>query len=895
MLAELLVQPCLKDLILAMTPDPLMWKIPSKLWLEPEKYLLALTVWCRINLSHVFLQKSQFDVYRKNKLLQKKIQLFQNNHLAIALQLERDGYVLKDDLAGYYTSLTKEIALLYDDARDNIRVEKKTHVLRETPLEIIEREFPDQTWRLENTPPDVERAREHYDPLYPVGRENDHQLYYVCLTIMAQCAETYESTKLDALYFYYLAFVDLFFFCLGQPDPDMSDSFLVSRLDEGTLRILDVYYPHDTRVFTCWDLPDLSHVLYHIPLAEEQLKPRTIIEKYIKKSLPFCCQRRTFVDTFTKTLHNKAPETVIIQKLVWCMLANAYPDTKKVFDMRRLLRVRQICTDIPMLEEAFSRERWRPENQDKAVQSAFKKETFRGCEVIINAYRLWIYAMVYRNKYYQEYAGKYLSWDPFVKHTFSICELCQQTDIYGEDAFALVRSRLSSMRLKNSQVQRYKKGDEITFVLRYLKEALEKDVFRRLYWLRQAKEKLDDPHVPVFTATKDVLWLKESAVSRLDALRLCQTVEPSLTEELPIKIKQNILNVLLRVPAHERLTPLCLGILQLPEYGGMQENTLLILMALFKIYDTTGKPQRMRQYIQYFDSVYEIKLLTWYLTVVWRLNHIRVAPLDAPSVRGVHRAFMQRKYKLAPGQKLSPKVYEICVSICCKRILANCGTHGYGNHSVYYDTINRVYLCNKSYKGHVGYKDADGKGKAMLTDNNDTVQPKQKKRKKRPVTTENKTIQQMRKKFAEIPCKNNPVLRINLEGRMLVYGISRNKLTKFTHCPRCAAFHEYEWQNWAGSPDGRYRCRECRESEITTNLKMFRCFHCENTVPPKAALRCQLEVFSDDLEQPFRYVYFCEKHYNLAKKYNHVVPENELRPLVKKAEEKKRLRQAKRF
>jgi len=848
--------------------ETLLWPISEESWENWQTHRLIIAVWCRVNMSQVFLEKRLQLMYRKNKLLVKKIQMFQTNHAKLAHFLQQNSF--PDDNNKYfhlYQALSRDLAMQFDDARDDIVVTQRQCVLRRTPLEIIEEKFSEMQWRIETVLPNVALARDHYDPLYPLGLESKHKIYYACLTIMAQCALVYRTNKEDALYTYYVAFLDLFYFCLGQEQPDMSDKFLVSRFHQSQLRVIDVYYPHDNRAFTCWDLPDLYHVLFHIPLAEEQMAPRVPIEDYIKKSLPFCCQRRTFIENPTKTVQNKKGEGEIVKRLLWCMLANVYPDTQKTFDMRRLLRVWQICSDETLMIEAFERKKYSPGTRaTRKVTDAWKTETFKGCEIIINAYRLWVYAMVYKNTQYQKVAAEYLQWDMFIKHTLDICATCQTIDIYGDDVFANVRSRLSTVRLKNNQVQRYKKDDQVMFVLKYLKEALDTHVYPKVYQFHHAKTMLFSEAIELYP------WLEVYALS-LDEL------QHSLEFPLPLEMKENILNILVKIPAHERLSAESIGLLQLSQFGGVKRDTLLILLSLLDIYHVSGKPKNMREFIGLFDSVYEIKVITWFLIVISRLSNFHLVPLDAESVKGVHKAFMTKKYQLQQGQTLSPDVYNVFVTICCKHILTNQGTQGFGNHTVYYDAVKNKYMCNKAYKAHT---------------DSDISKPGKKKKQGKP---QNKAVQTMRKSFATIPCRNNPVLQINIEGYMLVLGMSRNKIEKYLHCPRCAGFHQYNWKNWSGSSDGRYRCEECIQNEFTTNTPAYRCFHCEAMIPTATAHRRHLEIMSADLPmtEPFRSVYFCDKHYKIAKRYTPNVIETQLAEKIAKSEKRSLLRAAKKY
>ena len=800
----------LRDITLPEVPEE------TRIWkCEEPTNELARAVWARVNISALLLKTQKGYTKRKEQFLRYRVMLFQNNHFE-----------------GSFGPLPR---VQLDDDRDRITITKETYDVHPTPLQTLETEFPGFGWRMETV--EIRTSGLFYNPLR--AEPETHQIYFAALTIMHQCREC----ATDAAYFYFAAFMDLFAFGLGAQQ--MDDDFLTTKRSNTLLSAYELYYPHPTRAFTCWDLPDLFSVLCQIPLAGEQRTPNPGPETYLQKSLPFCCQRRTLVKRFVKDLERQPGIAALMSKLFWCMMGNMYPGTTKDFDMERLLRARRLADDKHALIEAFQREQFRPSGDCEE----FHQENFKGCKVIILAFRLWIYAMTYHNSHYAEYASQYVDWTGFITSVIAAQEEMCAADIFKRDVFEDVRKMSPA---KNVDVYRYRKLTKVNFVLKYLHETLEKNVFCELDAWRRDKETLLDPH---FTVQKiEGTPIYDIYTDQLSAIEFCDLKIEQLGERIPPKIKGNILNTMLMVPSADRMSPTVMSMLRLPQFGGVSRNAILTLLGMIDVYKAGAKPRKVREFTGFVESTLELKILCWYATVVSILNSIKFLPLDVHSVRSIRRAFVEEKYKLEPGQTLEPNVYEVFLTVCCRKVVIPEGAKDFKHKNIYYDAVVGRLMCDKTVKS---------------TDEDPDFRKK---------------IRNMRKDFSAIPCTKSPVLRVNLYGKQLVYGSSFDKTNVYMHCPRCGTFHLYEWVNWSGSPDGRYRCGACRAAE-PGQMTYYSCTHCQKSLTAATAKQYTLRIMCTD--EIFKYVYYCKTHYSSAKNYKWTFFEGEIRRRVTKKAIKK--------
>jgi len=850
---SILTQPDFSDEIPNILDEDLVWVHPAyNLIKDSSKYTWFLSVWYRINVASALLQYDRVATQKKNFHQAQKTEIFQNAHFQMAQYLDSFEDPSDENInVNRLISLYKSPGISYfDDDRNYIELKKEKYKVCKTPLEIIEEKYPQAQWRLENI--EIKNVDLEYTPFNNIS-SSSHQIYLKCLTIMSQCKEYYLKDKLDVLYFYFAAFTDLIYYCSSQDVPRIDDEFLNSFITNTNVTVLQFYYPHDNRTFTCWDLPDLYSVLIRIPLHGVQQQADTIIQNYIQKSLPFCCQRRTLVGGFVKSLTHENGLTSVILKLFWCMFANMYPDTVKTFDMRRLIRAKQISSSVEILQNAFTRPFAKPKDDNPKLLKEFEIENNQGCFIIITAFQAWMYAITYNNPQYGKQVKQFLDWDSFTARTIGILNFLQTVDIFKIDVFAQARNLIKNVPIyKEISVYRYKKDYEVNYILKYVRKALEKNVFCELNSWKEDKKTLQSPNFTIQNLEKTILY--ENFVDQETAIRYCDKKINDLSTKIPNDIKQNILTILLSIPLADRMKVDAISVLTLEKYGNLSNDAIIIFLGMIDVYKTTTMPRFIEEYVSFTECVYDLKIICWYLTVVCTLNSIKVLPLDATTVLEIDYAMQHRKYK---GQDLTENMYDVFVTICCQNINTLFGEKGFGHKDMCFDLETKRFMCAKTNK--YKYTGAD--------DIYNTEFEKE--------MLSRKQMRNCRKDFAVISCKNSPVLKIPLRGLQLVYNNVR-----YMHCPRCAGFHECKWTNWSG---GRYRCEDCKKKEAIQVLH-YKCSHCQVSLTEETARKHTLLVKS--IDELNKRVYYCRKHFKIAKKYTWVVFEEDLKKKIKQKEEK---------
>ena len=339
--------------------------------------------------------------------------------------------------------------------------------------------------------------------------------------------------------------------------------------------------------------------------------------------------------------------------------------------------------------------------------------------------------------------------------------------------------------------------------------------------------------------------------------------------------KENVLNYVLRLEPSQRLTPLSLSVLTLPKYGGIQRSSVETVLKLVHIYYSNDKclPKYFERHIELMN-IPDINVVTWYFNCLSTLEHISLIPLDAETTRRVDWAMRFRRYPTLPGQKLDPSVYNVMISLCCKKIKTLMGSKRYGHFAITYNMDRRLYTCTKSRgnkkrkvlaAGGVSLEDKLDQDENNDSDEEESGEDQDQEEKEKEAKGTN---QDQRKDFQYIPCDGHqPVLPINLRGFALLYNGLR-----YQHCPRCGSFHRFHWKNYSGSEDGFYRCQECAAQEESNEL-VLKCYICKTSVSTANSQLHQVRVqrfLTDPQDKDFdplkghtytELVYACERHY----------------------------------
>lgn len=785
-------------------------------------YSWLMTVWLRINVA------ASLDAEND------KIKAFVDGHLACVRYLDSiinptDANVSEHHLCELYKPLGRSH---YDEDRNFIQLETTKHATAPTPLQILIPAYPDHAWiiedavhALEKMPIDqqrliVEEIRAADYDIVPSDDWDHHKLYYAALWIMMNCKKLHKTqgnaTIRDALWFYHGCFIDFIYNAAGK-----SDEELLTPVKNKQRTLMETLYPHDNRAFTAYDLPDAYHVVISIPLLAEHTGETFDLWKFIQKSLPYCCARRTLVQRTDASISSDLAFWKIFSTVFYCMLMDAYPSDMshrtRQFDLRYLLHAKQICSDRNLMREALSRHSQKKD--DLTTLESFQKENDKGCHLVFTAFRLWVIMMVRNQPHYLEFAKQFIDWDGFFQQTVEMGHLVRKSGLKWPDPFSVARNVLNKTDKKpDNQVYRYRKGNVVHLLLQMLTSLLENDLYR---------VRMFDP--------------------------------------LAGEIRKNILNLFIRVPEEQWLTPLGLSILKLPEYGNVGNQGIMVILKFMEIYYHTAKPKDFEQQLLDLDT-HDVQVFTWYFHVIHHLQQIQFQPLTNQQTESIDFAMKHNRHILFPGQALPEHAYSVFVTICCGEIKTLQGPYEFGHADVAFDMVHNQFVCTK------GNKKMHLSPEALANLENDK-----------------KRNREERKQFKHIPCKNTPVFNISLRGFSLIY----QGKDRYLHCPRCAGLHKYDMTGWSGSVDGTYRCKECVRQERTSgnwNALYYTCALCGVQLPDGTSRKCILTVVDPLGGDIFQRLYFCKLHYMTGKNMTWGIPKSTLFKLISQKAYKNLLR-----
>jgi len=206
-----------------------------------------------------------------------------------------------------------------------------------------------------------------------------------------------------------------------------------------------------------------------------------------------------------------------------------------------------------------------------------------------------------------------------------------------------------------------------------------------------------------------------------------------------------------------------------------------------------------------------------------------------------------------------------------------------GNEPIAYDVERKTFVCARNVKSsntHTALTEAD----ILLGDDEDDDEEEDDDEPEIRIKISDKEVathvKQQKRAFMQIPCDKQPVVRINLRGVQLIWGNVLNKKRRYGHCTVCACLHEISWTRWKNYYGPI--CQDCYNKDVANELP---CMYCAFCGPPKIALpQYSLLLLSPSGEKdpnpPYpgwdpmvdatyteQRFYFCQVHYNLARRY----------------------------
>lgn len=924
-------------------------------------------IWYRINVPYMLLQHYQ-NMFGRDAILEEKIRQFVNAHVQAAAYLdscEKNGVFDPDLLKTLYTPLPLS---RYRDDVDLIECQRQWVSVRKTPLEIISLHFPTYAWTVEQVMEDMEmgfistpaNVLDDYWTPCPQATLETHRIYFACLFILQQCKTCIEQTRdnipvQDALWCYYVAFTDLFYY--GVPN-GMSDAYLLTPMGSKQTRLgkmsysdrltpWEAYGTHlDVRTFHAGDLPDLYHVICGIPLWGKQRIPASRIGKIYQKSLPFACQRRLLIPLIVKTIEEDQGFWRVFSRLFWVMLACLYPGDlgrrqSTHLGMRDLLRAKELTDDKSLLIDALTADQ---AGFGKPVPKDAKSVGANGGPLLVFvAVRLHILYMAQLNPQYEETARQCIDWDYFKENTILLADLVRESPLFAQDPFALARLKLSkTVKSPSSKVHRFRRKSKAVCLAEQANETLEKTIIRdkhnrvadvslmesiRLETNQDERYRRFCQSMEQFQDVVTVQNMDQLIETRLNVNRDAKTFYAKL---LNLDCKSRILNLMMKMPPTDRLTIRGFAFMTLSEYGGVSVSSIVSLLKMVATYHDNAAPKKFKACIDEIQ-LKDFVVICFYLNMAALLEKISFVPLDADTVERTNRAMRTHRYHLhlAKGQQLPMHAYQVCVALCCQKVCTIMGFGKSGAKPVSYDVERRAFVCThgKALRHDDDDDDddsdddnsdddderEDNQMDEILNAQNDRVEDvvssmrfslsriadligdaseKGGRGKQRTAEMESrKAVRNERKRFNRVPC-HQPVLLISLYGRALIW----DQRSQIMFCPQCGALHIASIANFSGTPNGLYRCNECAQKE-TFHTQRITCAYCAKTSPsPLLSTQYKLQIMVTEnvhtAHDLFQWMYFCRPHYKLAKRFAHRCPKHLVWALIAKLEREQMLKQA---
>lgn len=482
----------------------------------------------------------------KDRVLLRKLERFvQAHHLLFHWVHQRGPLSLEQrHLDVLYRPLGP--ASMYACDRALIRVTRTAHVMRERPLEVLEKQWPNLCWRPENVSlealallgtsprllqPADDGGANGWVGWAPLGAayvdSSTHRLYMGVIWVLNQCMrklrkpDSLTERQSYALWVYYVSWVDFFHYCFRNGRFD--DAFLrlphgseVSRFGkvsyEETASPWSLYGTCDTRTFCAGDLPNFFHVLVTLPLWGEQQTPPYFLGKLYQKSLPFAGARRHIVKLAVKCILDHPPFWRVFSRLMWVMLANLYPGDLAgpygTLGMRSLLRIKELCENRDMLigtllaHQPGMKEIWErkeiKESKDPFLQRLAAETTTKksaavaangGPLIVATMFRMHLLYMGSFNSVYVEQARTLIDWDYHKQEAVRLSSLIRQRGLFAQDAFAQARTELSkTVKSPHSHVHRIRRHSIPMMVQEKMDDLLEKNILKnRQIFMKEAE------------------------------------------------------------------------------------------------------------------------------------------------------------------------------------------------------------------------------------------------------------------------------------------------------------------------------------------------------------------------------------------------------------------------
>lgn len=539
--------------------------------------------------------------------------------------------------------------------------------------------------------------------------------------------------------------------------------------------------------------------------------------------------------------------------------------------MRKLLRIKELCSNKTLLLDALSRStelQTLQENIENTKERRLailqvKKNRENNGLVVCLAFQMYILDMARRNPHFVESAREFLDWDSFSAHIEKMAETLQQCNFFTEDAFVEARRCLTRFNKIDKQlVNRYRKQSFAMSLRTEMDHILETVIYPSI-------TKYSNELQSMMAMTDNT----EEVVKRQEYLGL-------LEKPFSMDMKDCIMNALIQIAPERRLHAETLALLMDDRCGGITKVSVETILRVLKSYREEQPKKTIQQQLNQL-MVSDVRALAWFFGVCVYLERFSFAPLHYSFVEAVDRAMVSVRHPLFPGQPLPTGVYDVVYTLCCNRIKTSLGKGAFGHRDVAFDLQTDTILCNRSSTKNDDMMAKIGMG--VLPENV-------------PLKKERVKNRDMRFAYHEIPCDDQPAIRFALKDRIFILGNKNKKKQWYVRCPRCAGLHLFDPVRFHA---GTYCCVDCaredlRRPESGSVTMVYQCAFCGvggarghmvgQTSRPRVRKDDVLLVMDiSTKENPtfdpltlFQYLRFCHACYKIARRYSYRVPKDQL-------------------
>ena len=733
-----------------------------------------------------------------------------------------------------------------------------------------------------------------YNPLlFCIMSENDvasrYSLYTACVWLMNKLMINSRDDDFDV----YLGFVDLFYNCLGMHDGTrkcavFTDYWLLNTPLKGNQHLTAwvMWKPTPLRALRAGQLPDYSTLIdgvFYWGVQPTQVfcedgtssqcsQLAVDLQRVFDKSNIYSGKRRGLFNTIKKLSKKNDAFYKLFKGVFWCMMVGAYPGNMERPRMRGLLRAYEIC--------------WKG-GDGNLLLTELSKHKNKSSMVIFTAFRLYIQYCMKNNASFCNTVRECIDWDKYVYFTNQgALYMRKDGNFFKENVFENSIGYLDSMDNGNMGMKKFKNKYRqkktlcSAFILQHVLGWFRKnsvDVANlfdqwskelRLIALGEGEEEEDDvgnnnsnQTIPGYI--KDAYGSKNNEQLIKDLERERQLIVSSL----PRLVKNNIVNLVVRLQPHERKQQKVIEILQLESYGGLSKEAVVSVMRMIDNYFKVKEMPKSFKRILLDIKLKEAKVVAWYFYCVSVFESIYLTPIPLNMIGDQIEVVRNGIRWVINEEDLFRSHFDVNVSICCQKMyhVTLKRLQKKPNNNMCYDSSRFEIVCNKKRKKDnlqstltnnlMGGEENDPQLEELLLLGN----AKESRKRKRNTEKNSSSLEEgdeeeeddddendnifsrsfgqsgssvvhsfttydTKKRFAKLPCKRQPILKFNILGRMLNVVKPGKKLESRLLCPKCGLIHIYNPKNWVGE---NYMCSHCIVDENLHSVWFPECAYCK--------------------------------------------------------------------